>query len=117
MRATRGSLAATMRHVPLRFERVPDRAALRATLASAKASVYEKRRAALLRGGIQPSFPRTSRVSVQTPLIVVALLVLNAIGLPGGPSAGGYLLALLLLLSLSALPLVFLVVELGASPK
>jgi hypothetical protein len=76
-----------------------------------------QRRAALLRAGIQPSFPRLSRISVQTPLIVVALLIFNSTGLFGGPGAGAYLLALLLLLSLSALPLVFVVIELAASPR
>lgn len=76
-----------------------------------------RRRAELLGAGIKPSFPRVSRVSVQTPLIVVAFLALNAAGLFGDRGAGAYLLALLLLLSLSALPLVFLVVELAAARR
>lgn len=76
-----------------------------------------RRRAALLRAGVQPSFPRISRVSVHSPVVVIGLLVGNAVGLVGGPGAGAYLLALILLLSLSALPLVFLVIELADSPK
>ena len=54
---------------------------------------------------------------MQIPLIVVALLVANSTGLFGGPGAGAFLLALFLLLSLSAIPLVLLVIELGYPRK
>jgi hypothetical protein len=70
--------------------------------------VVLRRRARLLRSGIRPSFPRVSQIAVQTPLIVVALL---------GPDVGKYLLCLILLLALSALPLVFVVIELGGDSR
>ena len=76
-----------------------------------------RRSAELERAGIQPSFPRTSRISMQIPLIVVALLVANSTALFGSPGAGAFLLALFLLLSLSAIPLVLLVIELGYPRK
>ena len=76
-----------------------------------------RHRAELLRAGIRSPFPRISRISVQSPLIVVALLLVNSSGLLGSPGVGAYLLALILLMSLSALPLVFLVVALAASPR
>jgi hypothetical protein len=79
--------------------------------------VVLRRRARLLRSGIRPSFPRVSQIAVQTPLIVVALLVLNTTGLLGGPDVGKYLLCLILLLALSALPLVFVVIELGGDSR
>jgi hypothetical protein len=79
--------------------------------------VVLRRRAQLLRTDIQPSFPRVSRIAVQTPLIVVALLVLNATGLFGGPDLGQYLLCLILFLALSSLPLVFVVIELAGNSR
>ena len=72
-----------------------------------------RRRSHLLRSGIQPLFPQLSRASVHSPLVVVALLLLSAadVLVPRGP--GPYLLSLLLLLALSALPLLFVIIELA----
>lgn len=73
-----------------------------------------RRRARLLRAGLDSLFPRTSRVAGQAPLLLVALLVADAAGaIPG--AAGAYILALVLLLALSALPLLLVVVELSTA--
>jgi len=74
-------------------------------------------RALLLGSGIQSTFPRVSRISVHAPLPLVALLLTVSIGLFGGAAAGAYVLALLLLVLLSSLPLLFVVIELAVSSE
>jgi hypothetical protein len=74
-------------------------------------------RASLLASGVESLFPRVSRVTVHTPLIVVTLLVVSSLGLFGSSVVGAYLLALVLLVLLSSLPLLFLVVELATAPR
>jgi len=56
--------------------------------------------------GLRPSFPTFSAIAVHSPLLLVILLLLSAFDLlvPLGP--GAYLLALIALLMMSALPLV-----------
>ncbi len=73
-----------------------------------------RRRSQLLRAGIRPSFPRVSQVVVQAPLVVIVLLVLNVVGVlvPQGP--GVYILSLIFVLVLSAVPLLFAVIDLAA---
>ncbi len=73
--------------------------------------------AGLLGAGTQPSFPRLSRIAVHTPIIVVIFLAIICTGLFGDRTSGAYLLALLLLLSASSLPLLFVVVELATSSR
>jgi hypothetical protein len=74
-------------------------------------------RASLLASGIESYFPRSSRVTAHTPLIVVTLLVANSVGLFGDSSVGAYLLALVLLVLLSSLPLLFVVIDLARAPR
>ena len=73
--------------------------------------------ARFLRAGTQPSFPRISRVAVHTPIILLIFLLIICMGLFGHRSSGAYLLALLLLLSVSSLPLLFVVIELATSSR
>jgi hypothetical protein len=72
-----------------------------------------QRRWRLLRAGLEPSFPNLSRALVQLPLVLAAVLALNAADVLGSGRAGAYLLALVLLLGASAFPLVALVIRLG----
>jgi hypothetical protein len=74
-------------------------------------------RASLLASGVQPWFPLVSQVSVHTPLGLAALLLTISADLFGETSAGAYLLALLMLVSLASLPLLFVVIELAIAPK
>jgi hypothetical protein len=67
--------------------------------------------------GSQPSFPRVSRIAVHTPIILLILLVIICTGLFGDRTSGAYLLALLLLLSVSSIPLLLLVIELATSSR
>ena len=73
--------------------------------------------AGLLRSGTQGSFPRVSRMAVHTPIIVVIFLIVICTGLFGDRTAGAYLLALLLLLSVSSLPLLLAIIVLATSSR
>ena len=74
-------------------------------------------RAALLSSGVEPYFPRVSRVSVHAPLPLFAFLIAIAGGVFGAASAGAYVLALLLLVLLSSLPLLFVVIDLAVTRR
>jgi hypothetical protein len=71
----------------------------------------------LLGADTQSLFPRLARVAVHTPIIVVIFLVIICMGLFGNRASGAYLLALILLLSASSLPLLFLVIGLATSSR
>ena len=79
--------------------------------------VVLQRRRRLLRAGFQPSYPRLSRVLVQLPLVLAAILVLNATDLLIPRGVGAYLLALDLLLAASAFPLIALVIDFSAGSR
>jgi len=89
----------------------PSSMAFGLVLALAYWAVLERRRQ-LLRAGASPAFPRLSRALTQLPLVLVAILALNAAGILGG-GVGAYLLVLVLLLTASSSPLLSLVVLLG----
>jgi hypothetical protein len=76
-----------------------------------------RQRSRLLAAGVQPLFPRLSGFAVHAPLPVVALLILNATGMLLGRGPGLYILSLILVLALSALPLLFVVVELAGGSR
>jgi hypothetical protein len=73
--------------------------------------------AGLLGGGDQPSFPRIARIAVHTPVVLVISLVIVCTGLFGDRASGAYLFVLLLLLSVSSLPLLLVVIELATSSR
>ena len=75
--------------------------------------VVLRRRTRLLREGIRPTLPGLSSALAQLPLLLAALLALNAASVLPAPGAGGYLLALVLLLAGSAFPLVSMVAQVG----
>lgn len=68
-------------------------------------------RANLLGAGLRPSFPTFSAIAVHSPLLLVIFLLLSAFDLL---VPGAYLLALIALLMMSALPLVLSVLTLTA---
>jgi hypothetical protein len=76
--------------------------------------VVRQRRVRLAREGIRSTLPRLSAVLAQLPLLLAAVLALNAASVLPPPGAGGYLLALVLLLAGSAFPLISLVAQVGA---
>jgi hypothetical protein len=80
-------------------------------------AVLVRRRWQLLQSGFQPSHLRVSQVAIQLPWILVMALALSALDLFVPRGAGAYVLILILLLTLGALPLVLLVFDLAGGSR
>lgn len=79
-------------------------------------SVLRLRRS-ILASGVEPSFPRFSRVVVHSPVALLVFLLALTVGALGSAAAGAYVLILLLLVALSSLPLLILVIDLAAASR